>query len=366
MNKTPSRNQRKIEQSKGKKSAKRGSKGSAKHSVLYLLLTFCLAVFYLYTNRASAHQSSEATEPTETSVSSFGCSDGHSSKKSKKNKTAATTAKKSSADSSQKSKKKKNRRNSDNALYNIDYEAENLPVLPASTPSQILRRLGYTVSYNSTYLQPNWVVYELLESELDGEARRKDVDFQPDPDLGDKGPQLEDYRGSGYDRGHIAPSADFSWDATAMAETFYLSNMCPQGHEFNAGIWLYLENQVRTWAREDSAICIVAGPVLTDVGFPDKKVYIGKNGHQIVVPQYFFKVILAPFGDTPRAIGFIMPYENPADATGKSKKKKEILRRYVVTVDSVETLTGIDFFPQLPDKIEREVESRVDLEAWGL
>jgi endonuclease G len=207
-------------------------------------------------------------------------------------------------------------------------------------------------------------VYELLESELDGTEPRKN--FQPDPDLGDKGPQLEDYRSSGYDRGHIAPSADFAGDSTVMAETYYLSNICPQGHEFNAGIWLYLENQVRTWAREDSAICIVAGPVLTDKGFPDKKDYIGKKGHKIVVPQYFFKVILAPFGDKPRAIGFIMPYENPADATGKSKKKKEILRRYVVTVDSVETLTGIDFFPQLPDKIEREVESRVDLEAWGL
>jgi endonuclease G len=141
-----------------------------------------------------------------------------------------------------------------------------------------------------------------------------------------------------------------------MVETFYLSNISPQGHDFNAGIWLTLENQVRQWAKTDSAICIVTGPVLTDAGLHAERTYISRKANRILVPQYFYKVILAPFAATPRAIGFIMPNQNSSCP----------LRTFAVSVDSVETFTGIDFFPQLPDDVERAVESQCRPEDWGL
>lgn len=259
-----------------------------------------------------------------------------------------------SATSAPAAEPKRKQTHQDSPLATIDYESENLPVLPADVSSTVLRRQGYTLSYNADFRQPNWVVYELLRSELDGTVKRKEVDFQPDPDLGANSPQLTDYRGSGYDRGHIAPAADFTWDRQAMSETFYLSNICPQGHDFNAGIWLNLENQVRTWARQDSAICIVAGPILTPAGFRKEQQRLRHS--RVVIPQYFFKIILAPFADRPRAIGFIMPNQNSNSA----------LRTYAVTVDSIESLTGIDFFPQLPDAVEREVESQCRPGDWGL
>jgi endonuclease G len=114
-----------------------------------------------------------------------------------------------------------------------------------------------------------------------------------------------------------------------------------------------LENKVRDWARRDSAICIAAGPVLTDRGFPKPKKYL-PHSNKVVIPQYFYKVILSPFGDAPKAIGFIMPNRN----------SKERLQSFAVTVDSVEALTGIDFFSILPDDVERRIEASYNLQEW--
>jgi endonuclease G len=323
-----------------------------------LFLALALVVGCLYVQYSVAHQtdaapvaSASAVTPTDKAADP---SDGHSSRKKKSQQKKNQQASKSKTSSPKQTKKSKRKGNGNADLATIDYEAENLPLLPGGVSSTLLYRRGYTLSYNAEFRQPNWVTYELLESELGGKEKRKD--FQPDPDLGDKSPQLTDYRSSGYDRGHLAPAADFSWDSLAMVETFYLSNISPQGHDFNAGIWLALENQVRQWAKADSAICIVTGPVLTDAGLPSERKYISRQANRILVPQYFYKVILAPFAETPRAIGFIMPNQN----------SNSPLRSFAVSVDSVETLTGIDFFPQLPDAVERAVESQCRPEDWGL
>lgn len=321
MSNPKSRKQVKTNIKSPKGGRKRNSKSSGKHSPVWLLVAFCVAVVYLFFNKT------EAT-PTPTDETAVEAPTAPSANTKKRNSTTHTE------------------------LANIDYEAEALPEINRSTASKVLYRRGYTVSFNYEFRQPDWVCYELLRSELNGSAKRKD--FQPDPDLGEKSSQLSDYRNSGYDRGHLAPAADFSWDETAMTETFYLSNISPQGHEFNAGIWLTLENKVRDWAKSDSAICIVAGPVLTDAGFPKQRERLRKS--KVVIPQYFYKVILAPFGDKPKAIGFIMP----------NKNSQLPLSRFAVTVDSVETLTGIDFFSVLPDKIEQEVESSFNLKDWNL
>jgi endonuclease G len=203
-----------------------------------------------------------------------------------------------------------------------------------------------TISFNPKYHIPNWVSWELLGSETEGTLGRGN--FAADPNV-ESCPTLDDYRGSGYDRGHMAPSADMKWDETAMEQCFYLTNMCPQLHSLNNGTWKNLEEKCRTWAKADSAIIIISGPVLTQ----KPKEYIGKN--RVAVPQSFFKVILAPYANPPRGIGFIMPN---GDVKGG-------LQACAVSIDSVESVTGHDFFSALPDSIEQQVEQECRFHYWS-
>ena len=244
------------------------------------------------------------------------------------------------------------------AVRSLKPEQDLLPSKKMPYTSQVIAHIGYVVSYNADYKVPNWVLYELNYAETLGNIPRKNS-FAVDPEVPDSVmAQLTDYRNSGYDRGHMAPNADLNWNARAQEESFYLSNMCPQGHDFNAGIWLDLENQVRRWAERDSAVTIVCGPVLPRTAAqasPMKK--IGK-GH-VLVPEYFYKIVFAPFSDQPRAIGFVMPNHNE-----KKGRRNRPVSDYAVTVDSIESLTGIDFFPALQDDVEKAVESSYNLKLW--
>ena len=148
----------------------------------------------------------------------------------------------------------------------------------------------------------------------------------------------------------MAPAADFRWSFDAMNDTFYLSNMCPQTHSFNAGIWSDLESAIRSMAYEDGSIYVVTGPVLTDGPYDT----IGEN--KVAVPSYFYKVVLDYSEPTLKAIGFILPHEN----------SKNPLSYFAVTVDEVEERTGLDFFPLLPDKTEEKLESSLDTSLWAL
>lgn len=213
---------------------------------------------------------------------------------------------------------------------------------------QIIRHTGFTLSYNDAWRIPNWVGYVLTRDELDGNEERSNK-FVPDPLVVGVETHTKDYSHSGYDRGHMAPAADMKWSAKAMRESFYLSNICPQLHNLNAGDWKELEDRGRDWARQDGAVVIVCGPIVGK-----KPARIGTN--KIAVPDAFFKVILSPTVNRPRAIGFVMPQQ----------KGNRPLRSYALTVDSVETLTGIDFFTALPDDVEQQLESTLDLSAWGL
>lgn len=213
---------------------------------------------------------------------------------------------------------------------------------------QIIRHTGYTVSYNEALRLPNWVAYELTCEKTKGTVGRINR-FLPDPQVNGICPDTRDYSNSGYDRGHMAPAADMKWDKKAMKESFFLSNICPQLHNLNAGDWKELEEKVRQWAQRDSVLLIVCGPIVKE-----KPKRIGVN--KVAVPTAFYKVILSPAGKSPRAIGFIMEH----------KKGNRSLRSYAVSVDSVEFLTGIDFFPALPDEIEQKVEKEYVIRQWGL
>lgn len=221
--------------------------------------------------------------------------------------------------------------------------------LPAPVPGeQIIRHTGYTLSYNEEYEQPSYVAYELTREEVYGALNREDS-FKADPAVTTGSATLEDYRGSGYDRGHLAPAADFKWSADAMSDTFYLSNMSPMDGSFNRGIWADLEATVRQMAVDNEKVYIVTGPVLTDGPYKT----IGES--KVAVPNQYYKVVLDYTDPDIKAIGFVLPNKGSSDS----------LETYVVPVDEVEEITGLDFFPALPDDVEELLESNVDISRWS-
>ncbi len=219
--------------------------------------------------------------------------------------------------------------------------------LPAIRPSDmIIRHFAYTLCYSEEHEQPLWVAYELTPEELIKKARRTN-DFRSDPAVPTGSATPEDYRGSGYDRGHLAPAADMAFSQQAMSESFLMCNMSPQDQAFNRGIWNELENQVRDWVRQFGPLQIVTAGVLE----PDLP-KIGANG--VSVPRQFYKVLLDP--NQPKAIAFLIP----------NKGTNAPLANFATTIDEVERITGIDFFPALEDNIENQLEAELNSKAWGL
>ncbi len=219
--------------------------------------------------------------------------------------------------------------------------------LPAfSANDEIVKHTGYTLSYNEEHEQANWVAYELTADETE-KAYERTNKFIPDPEVPTGSADNADYRDSGYDRGHLAPAADMGWSETTMRESFYFSNMSPQRPEFNRGIWKELEEQVRNWARDYSKIYVVTGPVL------EKR--LPAIGHdQVSVPRAYYKVILDYSSPEPKGIGFILPNEGSTRPVSS----------YTVTIDSVEKVTHLDFFPALPDDQEKKIESTLCVSCW--
>lgn len=227
-------------------------------------------------------------------------------------------------------------------------ERVEIPQLTTANASQRIAHEGYTVSYNADWKLPNWVAYELTAQEVVGELPREDH-FYPDPMVVGMQATKDDYRNSGYDRGHMAPAADMKWSETAMRESFYFSNICPQIHNFNAGIWQDFEDRGRKWAAQYGNVYIVCGPIVTDKKYGT----IGEN--KVVVPDGFYKVFLIDNNGRYEAMGLLFDH-----VSGRKKMKS-----YVCSVDSVEKVTGIDFFCRLSDEVESRVESQVDYLVWG-
>lgn len=232
---------------------------------------------------------------------------------------------------------------------NINLEGIEIPTITEERSDRVITHKGYTVSYNYDWKIPNWVAYELTNWEVQGEVPRYDR-FKPDPMV----PQgatatTNDYKHSGYDRGHMAPAADMKWDEQVMKESFYLSNICPQNPNLNGGVWKDLEEQVRDLASQKGKIFVVCGPIVNDISNT-----IGEN--KVVVPQAFYKVLLQEENGKIHTIGFV--YENVSG--------RKPMSTYAMTVDEVEKLTNIDFFPSLPNKIENKVESEVDFSQWTI
>ncbi len=224
-----------------------------------------------------------------------------------------------------------------------------IPILKSNAPEQLIPHLGYTVSFNSDTRLPNWVAYELTRAETCGDLPRESH-FECDPDVEGAQAEDDDYRNSGWDRGHMAPAADMKWSRQAMKESFYFTNVCPQNRNLNRGDWKALEESCRDWAKQYDGIYIACGPIISR-SMPPR---LGVN--RVVIPDSFFKVILVRHDGKYEGMGFV--FENKAG--------HKSLASYACTIDHVEELTSTDFFPQLPDEIEAEVEARKKTSFWGL
>lgn len=221
-------------------------------------------------------------------------------------------------------------------------------VIPDETPEILCPYTGFTVSFNPSWHVPNYVAWELLRSELEGSSSRSSHRFAPDNEVYGCS-SLADYRNSGFDRGHMAPAADMKWSEESMRDCHLLTNIVPQDHSLNSGIWNSLEMKSRNYADRDSAVIIICGPVLSD--------RITRTiGRGVAVPERFFKVILAPYANPPRAIAWVLP----------NRSVRESLGSMAMTVDQVEEITGFDFFSALPDSLEQQVESTLHIRDWNI
>ncbi|MBC8182070.1 DNA/RNA non-specific endonuclease [candidate division KSB1 bacterium] len=206
----------------------------------------------------------------------------------------------------------------------------------------------YTLSYNEEYEQADWVMYRLPASFLTQNKFKRKDDFRVDSLVTTGSASLKDYKKSGYDRGHLCPAADMTWSVGALSETFFLSNMSPQKPRFNRGMWKKLEMQIRKWALENEELYVVTGPVFNEILDT-----IGEN--EVAVPRYYYKIVLDYLKPEFKTIGFVM----------ENKKLSGAVFDYAVTVDSLEKLTNIDFFSQIPGNMEDLIESSFNVDLWN-
>ncbi len=226
--------------------------------------------------------------------------------------------------------------------YGQDKAKPTISLYPTAT-TKIIHHKYYSLEYSEKNEQARWVFYRLTPDLVEGNAVRKD-NFRADPSIATGSATPSDYDKSGYDRGHLCPAASMSKNQTAMDESFFMSNMSPQHPSLNRGRWKNLEEKERDWAVSKGELIIVTGPILNNT---TKK--IGKN--EVTVPNSYYKII---YDNKKQLIGFIMPNEKcPLE-----------LEAYTVTVDSIESLTKIDFFKDLDDQLEKQLESKFDLTFW--
>jgi len=219
--------------------------------------------------------------------------------------------------------------------------------LPTSTTNQIVQHEYYSLSYSEEHEQAEWVAYELKASHI-ARTNRKRPYFIYDKKVKTKSANYRNYKKSGYDKGHLCPAGDRKFSKNAFDETFFTSNISPQKHDFNSGIWNRLEQKTRYWSTKNKQIYVITGGVL-------------KNGlktigqEKVSVPNQFYKILLDYSKPQIKAIAFLMPHKN----------SNTPLYKFVVSIDEIERLTGIDFFPNLPDDLENSLEKSSNYKNWS-
>lgn len=234
-----------------------------------------------------------------------------------------------------------------NTEENTIISLEAFDFLPTSTTGAIIKHNYYTLSYNEAFEQAEWIAYELKATHLNNTNRTRPL-FELDDKVKTKSAHWNNFKNSGYSKGHLCPAGDRKFSEEAYNETFLTSNVSPQQNDFNAGVWNRLEQKVRYWAGKEKHLYIITGGVLEK----DLKT-IGNE--KVAVPNYFYKILLDYSEPQIKAIAFLVPHKN----------SEEPLYTFVTSIDKLEALTNIDFFPALPDSIENEIEASSNYKNWS-
>lgn len=219
--------------------------------------------------------------------------------------------------------------------------------LPSSTTNYVVHHDYYSLSYNEAHEQAEWVAYELKKEHLAYNKFKRPY-FISDASITTKSADWRNYKHSGYDKGHLCPAGDRRFSKKAHDETFLTSNISPQKHDFNSGVWNRLEQKVRYWAKKYDGVYVVTGGVLNK---SSKSI----GNENVTVPNYFYKVLLDNNNGEIKMIAFLLPHQE----TNKPLKK------FVVSVDEIEELTGIDFFKNINDTLEDKLEASANYKAWS-
>lgn len=211
----------------------------------------------------------------------------------------------------------------------------------------VIRHKHYFLSYSEEHEQAEWAAYYLTaQSRYQGHYERPY--FKQDPLVDTESAHWNNYKNTGYDKGHLVPAADMRFSEEAYNETFYTSNVAPQNKAFNAGIWNRLEQKIRYWADKYTALFIVTGSILHD-----NLVTIGEE--EVSVPDYFFKLIVRVENNSLNMISFLVP----------NQKSDASLYTFATTIDAIEQITGIDFNQKLSDRIEEKIEKELSYKEWS-
>jgi endonuclease G len=219
----------------------------------------------------------------------------------------------------------------------------------AHTGDTILSYIGFDLAFNEQFEQAAWVAYVLTREEIQSGTIERTDNFRADKSIVSGSATPADYRGSGFDRGHLAPAGDMKWDELAMSQSFLMSNMSPQTPGFNRGIWRKLETEVRNWAIEKDSLYVITGPL-----FSSTDSLIGEN--EVGVPGHYFKVLVDLSPPDHDMIAFLLP---------NSSSSEELLS-FAIPVDSLERISAYDFFADAPDQeVIDWLEQRIEPGNWN-
>jgi endonuclease G len=236
----------------------------------------------------------------------------------------------------------------ENKTEQLDFvSVSTVSLQPNSTTNQIVVHDNYTLSYNEKHEQAEWVAYTLKKDYGSGNNFSRPF-FIDDKKVKTRSADWRNYKNSGYDKGHLCPAGDMKFSKKAYEETFLTSNISPQKHDFNEGVWNRLEQKIRYWSTKYGEVYVVTGGVLTD-GLKT----IGNEN--VSVPKYFYKIVAAKTNGTIKMIAFLVPHE----------ESKKPLYSFVVSVDEIEKMTNVDFFPALEDTLENQLERKKDYKDWS-
>lgn len=219
-------------------------------------------------------------------------------------------------------------------------------LLPSSTTDALVEHEYYMFSYSEEHEQAEWLAYELKKEHLTYDDRKRPY-FIEDPKVKSKSADWRNYKGSGFDRGHLCPAGDRRFSELAYNETFYTSNIAPQDRKFNAGLWNRLEMQIRNWCKRYGDVYVITGGILEN-GLQE----IGTE--DVDVPKHFYKIVFRFDGQQPRALAFLMP----------NHEVQQSLMHFLVPIDELEKRTGIDFFHQQDEIWQAQLETKVASKGW--